>query len=52
MVHCTILCTIIEGKIQTENVIKAGKRINRALNTLWHIIWSFIVQKWFRLNLS
>ena len=27
MVHCTILCTIIEGKLQTENVITAVKQI-------------------------
>ena len=25
MVHCTILCTIIEEKLQTENVIITGK---------------------------
>ena len=27
MVHCTILCTIIEGKFPTENVIIAVKQI-------------------------
>ena len=45
MVHCTILRTIIEGKLQTENIIKIGKRINQAENEFWHIISSLIVRK-------
>ena len=27
MVHCTILCTIIEGKLQTETLLKQGMEL-------------------------
>ena len=27
MVHCTILCTIIEGKLQTETLLKQGREL-------------------------